>query len=143
MELEPRFDASPRPLKPARRSVADQAAHRQSRSKRLGASAIAAAVLALGAASAHAYDITTSPYLLGDWGGLRTRLADQGVTFNLGYGSELAHNFSGGTEHLTLPQISTGNHSSKLQNLEHIPIPAHAFLAIKHGARRIELDTNR
>ncbi|WP_432262537.1 carbohydrate porin [Cupriavidus sp. TMH.W2] len=57
--------------------------------------------LAIGAASAHAYDITTSPYLLGDWGGLRTRLAEQGVTFNLGYGSELAHNFSGGTDRLT------------------------------------------
>src|SRR5882762_4968741 len=58
-------------------------------------SAVAAAVLALGAASAHAYDITTSPYLLGDWGGLRTRLSDEGVAFNFGYGSELAHNTSG------------------------------------------------
>ena len=64
-------------------------------------SVAAAAVLALGAASAHADDVTTSPNLLGDWGGLRTRLADQGITFNLGYGSEVAHNFSGGTEHLT------------------------------------------
>jgi porin len=64
-------------------------------------SVAAAAVLALGAASAHACDVTTSPNLLGDWGGLRTRFADQGITFNLGYGSEVAHNFSGGTEHLT------------------------------------------
>ncbi|MDF6480604.1 hypothetical protein NLO56_24575, partial [Escherichia coli] len=85
--------------------AARPAARRHSRNKRfgqrVGASAIAAAVLALGAASAHAYDITTSPYLTGDWGGLRTRLAEQGVNFNLGYGSEVAHNFSGGTEHLT------------------------------------------
>ncbi|QUP56388.1 porin (plasmid) [Ralstonia syzygii] len=94
MELESRFGAV---SKPARR----QAAAVKQTTGRLGASAIAAAALALCAASAHAYDITTSPYLLGDWGGLRTRLADQGVTFNLGYGSELAHNFSGGTEHLT------------------------------------------
>lgn len=58
-------------------------------------------LLSLCGASAHAYDVSTSPYLLGDWGGLRTRLAEQGVTFNLGYGSELAHNFSGGTDRLT------------------------------------------
>lgn len=44
---------------------------------------------------------STSPYLFGDWGGARTRLADEGITFNLGYGSEAAHNFSGGTDHLT------------------------------------------
>ncbi|SMF58707.1 carbohydrate porin [Pseudogulbenkiania subflava] len=62
---------------------------------------VAAATFAFGAASAHAYDIATSPYLLGDWGGLRSSLAEQGVAFNIGYGSELAHNFSGGTDHLT------------------------------------------
>lgn len=61
----------------------------------------AAVVLTFGGTSAHADDVDSSPYLLGDWDGLRTRLADQGVAFNLGYGSELAHNFSGGTEHLT------------------------------------------
>lgn len=94
MELESRFGIE---SKPARR----QAVAVKQTAGRLGASAIAAAALALCAASAHAYDVTTSPYLLGDWGGLRTRLADQGVTFNLGYGSEVAHNFSGGTDHLT------------------------------------------
>ncbi|MFM0093900.1 carbohydrate porin [Paraburkholderia sediminicola] len=83
------------------KSARRQAAAVKQSTTRLGASAIAAAALALCATSAYAYDISTSPYLFGDWGGLRTRLADHGVTFNLGYGSELAHNFSGGTDHLT------------------------------------------
>jgi porin len=60
------------------------------------------AALALSTLPAHAYDLGTSTYLLGDWGGLRTRLADEGVTIQLGYVGETAHNFSGGTEHLTL-----------------------------------------
>jgi porin len=66
---------------------------------RLGA--LAAAASALGAASVRAADITSSPYLLGDWGGQRKQLADQGLAFNLGYVSELAHNVSGGTDRLT------------------------------------------
>ena len=62
---------------------------------------ILAAAALLAPASVHADDITTSPYLSGDWGGLRKQLADRGIVFNLGYGNQLAHNFSGGTEHLT------------------------------------------
>ncbi len=53
------------------------------------------------AGAAQAYDLQTSPYLLGDWGGLRTRLAESGVTLNLGYTGEAAHNFSGGQDKLT------------------------------------------
>jgi porin len=63
--------------------------------------AVAAAACALGATGAHADDVTSRPYLLGDWDGQRQHLADQGVTFNFSYGSQLAHNFSGGTDHLT------------------------------------------
>lgn len=66
---------------------------------RLGA--LAATALILIAARADAYDITTSPYLLGDWYGLRTHLAERGITFNLAYGGQAGHNFSGGTERLT------------------------------------------
>ena len=40
-------------------------------------------------------------HLLGDWGGARTRLADRGITFDIGYDSELAHNVSGGDRELT------------------------------------------
>ncbi|MDQ2823813.1 MAG: carbohydrate porin [Pseudomonadota bacterium] len=40
-------------------------------------------------------------HLLGDWNGQRTRLVDEGVTFNFGYGSQIAHNTSGGSDNLT------------------------------------------
>jgi porin len=63
--------------------------------------ALAAATSALGAANVHADDAAGSPYLFGDWGGQRKQLADQGVAFNLGYGSQVAHNFRGGSDHLT------------------------------------------
>ena len=33
---------------------------------------------------------TESPYLLGDWSGSRSRLADEGVTFDAGYVNEVA-----------------------------------------------------
>jgi len=58
--------------------------------------------LGLIAHQAHAADdLATRPYLFGDWDGGRTRLADAGVTFDLGYGGEAAHNFTGGTAQLT------------------------------------------
>jgi porin len=47
------------------------------------------------------YDLSTTPYLLGDWAGARSRLADHGVAFDLNYGTESAHNFTGGVQHLT------------------------------------------
>jgi porin len=50
---------------------------------------------------ASAADLGSSPYLLGDWKGERTRLAEQGVKLKLGYASEIARNTSGGTDHLT------------------------------------------
>lgn len=43
----------------------------------------------------------TSQYLLGDWNDHRSRLAEGGVTFNLAYSSEIAHNTSGGSDNLT------------------------------------------
>lgn len=66
---------------------------------RLGALALAASLL--GAAGVRAEDVTTSPYLFGDWGGQRKALAGQGVVFTFGYVSEIAHNSRGGTERLT------------------------------------------
>ncbi|MCK9689461.1 carbohydrate porin [Scleromatobacter humisilvae] len=51
--------------------------------------------------SAHAYDIAADKYFLGDWGDIRSRLADEGVNFDFDYVGELAHNASGGTEQLT------------------------------------------
>ena len=62
---------------------------------------MAAAVLLLGALRANAEDLFTSPYLLGSWGGERTRLADHGIAFEFNYVGEVAHNDSGGTRQLT------------------------------------------
>lgn len=39
-----------------------------------------------------------SPWLLGDWNGLRTRLRDRGVDFQFGYVNEVAYNATGGVE---------------------------------------------
>ena len=38
------------------------------------------------------------PWLLGDWGGARTRLRNQGVDFQFGYTGEFAYNATGGVE---------------------------------------------
>lgn len=53
------------------------------------------------AVPAQADDLSSNAYLFGDWGGERSKLADQGVSFNFGYGSEVAHNFTGGNQQLT------------------------------------------
>ena len=66
-----------------------------------GVRKLGAVVMVLGIAGAHAHDMTSSSHLLGDWDGLRTRLADRGITFNLGYASQVAHNESGGTDRVT------------------------------------------
>ncbi|TCV95912.1 OprB family porin [Luteibacter rhizovicinus] len=59
------------------------------------------ACLGLGLAGHASAQDASDKYLFGDWNGTRTRLADEGITFDLGYGSEVAHNFTGGTSHLT------------------------------------------
>lgn len=46
-------------------------------------------------------DLEQSPYLLGNWGGERSKLAASGITFDFSYTNEVAHNFSGGDQHLT------------------------------------------
>lgn len=40
-------------------------------------------------------------YLLGDWNGTRTRLAERGIGFDFGYDSELARNLRGGEREIT------------------------------------------
>ena len=67
---------------------------------RIHQATLAAAISMACAAPSFAFAADT-PYLLGDWNGARTRLADDGVTFNFGYASEIAHNTSGGLDNLT------------------------------------------
>lgn len=44
----------------------------------------------LATSAAHAYDLQTSPTLLGNMGGLRTSLGEHGVALSLSYVSEAA-----------------------------------------------------
>lgn len=48
-----------------------------------------------------ASDLSTRPFLFGDWGGARSSLIKQGLSFTVSYGSETAHNFSGGSKEMT------------------------------------------
>ncbi|HEX7816019.1 carbohydrate porin [Dyella sp.] len=66
--------------------------------KPLAASTVLALLGLALAPDSHADD---SPYLFGDWNGTRTRLEQEGIKFDFGYGFEAAHNFSGGTKHIT------------------------------------------
>lgn len=63
---------------------------------------LASVIAAIGVTGARADDaVGATAHVLGDWGGLRTRLADRGLSFQLEYGSQIAHNYSGGVDHLT------------------------------------------
>ncbi len=67
------------------------------RTRFLPAALCAAAILFL-PASAGASDTS---YLSGDWGGKRAAWGHQGIAFDIGYTSEIAHNFTGGDASLT------------------------------------------
>lgn len=56
------------------------------------------AFLLCGAASAHAQEAfnADSPWMLGDWGGLRSELLEQGYNFTFHYTGDVASNISGG-----------------------------------------------
>lgn len=68
---------------------------------RTASAAMVACAMVMAASVANAQTVEESPYLTGDWDGERTRLADAGIVVGLGYVSESAHNFSGGTARLT------------------------------------------
>ena len=51
-------------------------------------------------AAVRADELGSDRFLLGDWGGLRTRLHERGVDFQLNYFSEPAYNVSGGDKRL-------------------------------------------
>jgi porin len=63
------------------------------------------------ASGCYADDASPNQGLTGDWGGLRTRLYQQGVDFQLGYVNEVAYNAKGGDEKLTryADQIAVGS----------------------------------
>ncbi len=61
---------------------------------------IAALVVACRAAVAVADDASPNQGMLGDWGGMRTRLYRDGIDFQLSYFAEPAYNARGGSTHL-------------------------------------------
>jgi porin len=65
---------------------------------RAGAGLLVASALLAG--SAHADQITAPsvPWFLGDWGGARTRLFQQGIDFQFGYANEFGTNTQGGVK---------------------------------------------
>jgi len=62
----------------------------------LKAGLVVSACLAAGIAQADQLTKPSVPWLLGDWGGVRTRLFEQGFDFQLGYANELGTNTQGG-----------------------------------------------
>lgn len=63
--------------------------------------ATAALLLVPVLAIAPAAQAQQNDYLLGDWNGARTRLDERGISFQIGYVSEFAHNLSGGEREIT------------------------------------------
>ena len=59
---------------------------------------VVATCLAGGAARADQWTVPSVPWLLGDWGGLRTRFYQQGIDFQFGYANEFATNTQGGVK---------------------------------------------
>ena len=53
---------------------------------------VVATCLAGSAAHADQWTVPSVPWLLGDWGGLRTRLYQQGIDFQFGYANEFGTN---------------------------------------------------
>jgi len=58
------------------------------------------ALVFAGVGNVYADEVSPNQGLLGDWGGLRTRLYQRGVDFQLGYTTELAYNAQGGDSRL-------------------------------------------
>ncbi|WP_186310749.1 carbohydrate porin [Paraburkholderia sp. BCC1886] len=96
------------------------------------------------AAHAGPFDyLTTSPYLLGDWGGERSRLAERGVDFDFSYTNEAAHNFSGGDQHLTraAQQLAAGV-TANLDKLWGIRNTTFHFVLTDRFGRSLDTDAN-
>src|SRR3546814_4438071 len=67
--------------------------------RRLGGGASLLALALLGGTGALRADEASAPGLLGDWGGERTRLQEEGLSFKLGFVMEGAYNPVGGDRH--------------------------------------------
>jgi porin len=83
---------------------------------------VLATCLAGTVAHADQWTVPSGPWLLGDWGGLRTRLYQQGIDFQLGYTNELATNTQGGAKRTTdYADQSRGGATFNLERLFGVP----------------------
>lgn len=101
-------------------------------------------LLGMGLSSAsYAGSIYDNPYLLGDWGGERTRLADKGIDFDFSYTNEAAHNFSGGDDRLTRStgQIEAGV-TMNLEKLWGLKGTTFSFIMTDRNGRSLDSDAN-
>ncbi len=65
---------------------------------RMGAIGLALATSLAGGARADQWTVPSVPWMLGDWGGLRTRLYEKGIDFQFGYANEFGTNTQGGVK---------------------------------------------
>lgn len=68
--------------------------------------------LATCAQAAPAFD-SESPYMLGDWNGTRTELAEKGYDFKLDYTGEMGSNLHGGYDHDRTRVTATSSASAR------------------------------
>ncbi|MBV6286248.1 carbohydrate porin [Pseudomonas aegrilactucae] len=68
-------------------------------------SSLAASTLACSVQATPLFD-GDSPWMLGDWGGTRTALAERGYDFTLGYTGEMGSNLHGGHDHSSTARYS-------------------------------------
>ena len=86
-------------------------------------------------------NLKTSPHLLGDWDGERTALAKRGIDFDFTYGSEFAHNFSGGNRKLSrYTQSVAAGVTADLDTLWGIKHTTFAFTMTDRTGRSLDKD---
>jgi porin len=88
-------------------------------------------------------DFFASPHLLGDWGGLRTSLHDQGYDFQLGYVSESVNNWTGGTQRRIddSGQFQLGT-TLDLQHIFGLPDATFQVTIVERNGRNLSADAN-
>src|SRR5580658_11099417 len=104
---------------------------------------VCALLLVLGATAAGAAPLDPQDYLTGDWGGLRSRLHDDGVDLQLAYFSEPAYNAAGGDRRLAryADQI-TADATFDLDKLFHWPQAIFKLTLTDRNGDNLSADAN-
>jgi porin len=113
---------------------------------RTGAKLLTIVAMLFASSIAHAENPPTppsQPWLLGDWGGVRTRLYEKGIDFQLGHVSETAYNALGGTKALVdyTDQV-TGGVTLDLEKLITLPSSSLQITYTERAGRNLVQDAN-